>query len=185
MPILPQSAVVVAWTALGCLASSLNGANIELTYIREILSATTNASVNLVISSNGLPGQFLVPTVSSRFFKSVPPYFSDTTTVYSMTSFVSSTEIKVEGMNVVDASFVARKDPGGIDEAYGYSDSDLDYGFAVTNPVQYELMVALDAQPCFSSRADPLYVDFWPYVWLDFTSPTSRTDFWVGADVGS
>src|SRR5262249_55451981 len=37
----------------------------------------------------------------------------------------------------------------------------------------------------FSSRAAPLFVDFWPYVWLDFTSPTSRTVFFVGADVGS
>jgi hypothetical protein len=115
----------------------------------------------------------------------VPPYFSDTTTAYSITSCVSSTEIKVEGMNLVDASFNARKDPEGIDEAYGSSRSELAYGFAVTNPVQYELTVALDAQPCFSSRAAPLSVDFWPYVWLDFTSPTSRTAFWVGADVGS
>src|SRR5262245_57132387 len=130
MPILPQSAVL-AWAALGCLASSLNGAGIELTYIREVLYATTNASVDFVISSNGLPGQFLVPTVSSRFFKSLPPYFSDTTTAYSMTSRVSSTEIKVEGMNQVDASFVARKDSEGIDEAYGDSQSDLTYGFTV------------------------------------------------------
>src|SRR5262245_39498481 len=74
MPILPQAAVVT-WAALGCLASSLHGASIELTYIREILCAPTNAPVDYVVSSNGLPGQFLVPTVRSRLFHSVPPYF--------------------------------------------------------------------------------------------------------------
>src|SRR5881396_3755881 len=133
MPTLRKSAVV-AWAALGCLASPLHGAGIELTYVCEFLCMGTNGPVGSVVASNGLPGRFLVPTASSRAFYSVPPYFSDTTMSYSMTSFVSSAEIKVEGMNAVDASFAARKDPEGIDEANGYSRCDLVYSFAVTNP---------------------------------------------------
>jgi len=184
MPTLRKSAVV-AWAALGCLASPLNGAGIELTYVREFLCMGTNCPVGSVVASNGLPGRFLVPTASSRAFYSVPPYFSDATMSYSMTSFVSSAEIKVEGMNAVDASFAARKDPEGIDEANGYSRCDLVYSFAVTNPVQYELTATVDAQPCFSSVTDHLFVNLWPSVWLDFTSPTDRTVVFVGTDIGS
>jgi hypothetical protein len=184
MRILPQSAVV-AWAVLGCLASPSNGASIELTYIRQFLDAPTNAPVDHVVSSNGSPGQFLVPTVSSRSFYSVPPYFSDTRMSYSLTSFVSNAEIKVEGMNAVEASFAARKDPEGIGGAYGYSRCDLVYSFAVTNPVEYNLTVTVDAEECFSFGTDSLRVNLWPYVWLDFTSPTSRTVVFVGTDAGS
>ena len=180
-----RKAAVLAWAALGCLASPLNGAGIELTYVCEFLCMGTNCPVGSVVASNGLPGRFLVPTASSRAFYSVPPYFSDTTMSYSMTSFVSSAEIKVEGMNAVDASFAARKDPEGIDEANGYSRCDLVYSFAVTNPVQYELTATVDAQPCFSSVTDHLFVNLWPSVWLDFTSPTDRTVVFVGTDIGS
>jgi hypothetical protein len=102
-----------------------------------------------------------------------------------MTSFVSSAEIKVEGMNAVDASFAARKDPEGIDEANGYSRCDLVYSFAVTNPVQYELTATVDAQPCFASVTDHLFVGLWPSVWLDLTSPTDLTNVFVGTDIGS
>jgi hypothetical protein len=102
-----------------------------------------------------------------------------------MTSFVSSAEIKVEGMNAVDASFAARKDPEGIDVANGYSRCDLVYSFTVTNPVQYELTATVDAQPCFDFATSDLFVHLWPSVYLDFTSPTDRTTVFVGTDIGS